>query len=57
MVEALKDTFLRVDELLRKYNEDRRYNSGCTANVSLIHKDTLYVANAGDSRTILCNNN
>ena len=27
--------------------------AGCTANVSLIYKNTLYVANAGDSRTIL----
>lgn len=28
--------------------------AGCTANVALIHKNTLYVANAGDSRTVLC---
>lgn len=27
--------------------------AGCTANVALLHKNTLYVANAGDSRTIL----
>ena len=27
--------------------------AGCTANVSLIYKNTLYVANAGDSRTLL----
>jgi len=27
--------------------------AGCTANVSLIYKNTLYVANAGDSRSIL----
>jgi protein phosphatase 1G len=30
--------------------------AGCTANVALIHKNTLYVANAGDSRTVLCRN-
>lgn len=30
---------------------------GCTANVALIHKNTLYVANAGDSRSLLCRNN
>ena len=30
--------------------------AGCTANVLLIHKDDLYVANAGDSRSVLCNN-
>lgn len=28
-------------------------NAGCTANVSLIVKDKLYVANAGDSRTMI----
>lgn len=28
-------------------------NAGCTANVALIHKKQLYVANAGDSRCLL----
>lgn len=28
--------------------------AGCTANVTLIHKNTMYCANAGDSRTVLC---
>lgn len=28
--------------------------AGCTANVALLHKNTLYVANAGDSRSVLC---
>ena len=28
-------------------------NAGCTANVALIYKNTLYVANAGDSRCLL----
>lgn len=27
---------------------------GCTANVLLITKDQYYVANAGDSRSVLC---
>ena len=31
--------------------------AGCTANVALIHKNTLYVANAGDSRSVLCRSN
>lgn len=30
-------------------------NAGCTANVALIYKNTLYVANAGDSRCLLAN--
>lgn len=28
--------------------------AGCTANVCLIYKDDMYVANAGDSRCVLC---
>ena len=31
--------------------------AGCTANVALIHKNTLYCANAGDSRSVLCRSN
>lgn len=30
--------------------------AGCTANVSLIYKKTIYCANAGDSRTVLSRN-
>lgn len=30
--------------------------AGCTANVSLIHGKTIYCANAGDSRSVLCRN-
>ena len=31
--------------------------AGCTANVCLIHKNqTIYVANSGDSRTVICRN-
>lgn len=30
--------------------------AGCTANVTLIHNNTIYCANAGDSRSILCKN-
>ena len=28
--------------------------AGCTANVCIVHKNTIICANAGDSRTILC---
>ncbi len=33
--------------------EEKSY-AGCTANVLLIAKDKIYVANAGDSRSVLC---
>ncbi|CAD8119499.1 unnamed protein product [Paramecium sonneborni] len=66
--DALKETFLKMDELLMttdgqkelnlyKANESDESYAGCTANVALIHKNTLYVANAGDSRSVLCRNN
>ena len=29
--------------------------AGCTGNVALITKSDIYVANAGDSRSVLCN--
>jgi len=29
---------------------------GCTANVVLLEGDTIYCANAGDSRAVICNN-
>ena len=66
--EALKGTFLRIDQLLRTPqvkselartstdSNDGDYiikNSGCTAVVSLVTGDTIYVANAGDSRCVL----
>ncbi|EGR27807.1 protein phosphatase 2c, putative [Ichthyophthirius multifiliis] len=43
---------------LRQPDREEDVNSiyaGCTANVALIHKKQLIVANAGDSRTVLCN--
>ena len=37
------------------YSDDRIGNStGCTANVALITEKKIYVANAGDSRSVLC---
>merc|ERR1712137_534254 len=64
-VEALKESFLRMDEMLVDKNErgdgyegagSETVYAGCTANVCLIVKDTLYCANAGDSRSVLSNN-
>ncbi|KAL6715013.1 Protein phosphatase 2C 2 [Lecanora helva] len=51
--QALKDGFLATDRAILndpKYEEEV---SGCTASVGLISKTTIYVANAGDSRSVL----
>ncbi|KAF8474920.1 phosphatase 2C-domain-containing protein [Kalaharituber pfeilii] len=51
--QALKDGFLATD---RAILQDKHYKdelSGCTASVALISNDKIYVANAGDSRTVL----
>jgi len=66
--EALKDTFIKIDEMLtapegqaelktlKNDNDGSDSFAGCTANVTLIHKNVVYCANAGDSRTILWSN-
>ena len=71
--EALKENFLRMDELLRSpdgikevirisrnLSNDHEVEAdsslivaGCTSIVALIHRNTIYVANAGDSRCVL----
>ncbi len=57
-----KEGRTEVLKLKAQGGEDDRYGSseetfaGCTANVSLIYKNELYVANAGDSRSVLCTN-
>jgi protein phosphatase 2C family protein 2/3 len=51
--QALKDTFLATDRAILsdpKYEEEV---SGCTACVGLITDDKIYIANAGDSRSVL----
>lgn len=51
--QALKDGFLATD---RAILSDPRYEeevSGCTACVGLINDDKIYIANAGDSRSVL----
>ncbi|KAI9822768.1 MAG: Protein phosphatase 2C 2 [Thelocarpon impressellum] len=51
--QALKDGFLATD---RAILSDPRYEeevSGCTASVGIITNDKIYVANAGDSRSVL----
>lgn len=39
------------------YDDNIAMNCGCTANVLLITPTKYYVANAGDSRSVLCNGN
>mmetsp|Transcript_43031 Transcript_43031/g.105204 ORF Transcript_43031/g.105204 Transcript_43031/m.105204 type:complete len:524 (-) Transcript_43031:107-1678(-) len=52
--EALKNAFLATDrEFLLKAKKDR-WMDGCTVSTALLIGKDLYVANAGDSRTILC---
>lgn len=36
------------------YSWQQETYAGCTANVMLIHDKDIYVANAGDSRSIIC---
>ncbi|KAF2809723.1 protein phosphatase-like protein 2c [Mytilinidion resinicola] len=51
--QALKDGFLATD---RAILTDPRYEeevSGCTASVGIISKDKIWVANSGDSRSVL----
>ncbi|KAJ5549809.1 Protein phosphatase 2C [Penicillium sp. DV-2018c] len=51
--QAMKDGFLATD---RAILEDPRYEeevSGCTASTSIISKKKIWVANAGDSRSVL----
>ncbi|KAI0170831.1 protein phosphatase 2C [Pestalotiopsis sp. NC0098] len=51
--QALKDCFLACDRAILsdpKYEEEV---SGCTACVGLITDDKIYIANAGDSRSVL----
>lgn len=61
---ALKKTFLTMDEQLvtsegqkklREFadKESNESNAGCTANVVLIKDKKIYIANAGDSRSLL----
>jgi protein phosphatase 2C family protein 2/3 len=50
---ALQDGFLATDRAILsdpKYEEEV---SGCTASVGILSKDKIYVANSGDSRTVL----
>ncbi|KAI4289097.1 MAG: hypothetical protein L6R35_001643 [Caloplaca aegaea] len=51
--QALKDGFLATDRAILNNPKYEEEVSGCTASVGLISKTTIYVANAGDSRSVL----
>lgn len=55
--DALYKSFVSTDQLFLSSVESSE-NSGCTANVLLYQHETniFYVANTGDTRTILCRN-
>lgn len=50
---ALKDGFLSTDKALIYYPPYRDDGSGCTATTALFANNKVFVANAGDSRTVL----
>ncbi|KAL8841059.1 MAG: hypothetical protein Q9170_001084 [Blastenia crenularia] len=51
--QALKDGFLATDRAILNNPKYEEEVSGCTASVGLISKTAIYVANAGDSRSVL----
>ncbi|XP_050100267.1 protein phosphatase 1H [Anopheles aquasalis] len=54
IVGALESAFADMDTVLAEDRNKYRNAGGCTALVSLFILGKLYVANAGDSRSILC---
>uniref|UniRef100_A0AAF5D0M2 protein-serine/threonine phosphatase n=1 Tax=Strongyloides stercoralis TaxID=6248 RepID=A0AAF5D0M2_STRER len=53
---ALNDAFISFDDVLRQPEVLKILNSGTTACVVVIHNENITVANAGDSRAVLCRN-
>ena len=51
---ALYDGFIAIDKHL--FETQSKNRSGCTAVALLVEGDTMYCANAGDSRCVLCRN-
>lgn len=51
--QALKDGFLATDRALLSDKNYKDELSGCTASVALVSDTKIYVANAGDSRSVL----
>ncbi|XP_005182012.1 protein phosphatase 1H isoform X1 [Musca domestica] len=51
---ALESAFVHMDSLIAQDRDRYRDAGGCTACVSLFINGKMYVANAGDSRAVLC---
>eukprot|EP00828_Plagiopyla_frontata_P006786 TRINITY_DN13053_c0_g1_i4.p2 TRINITY_DN13053_c0_g1~~TRINITY_DN13053_c0_g1_i4.p2 ORF type:complete len:342 (+),score=68.12 TRINITY_DN13053_c0_g1_i4:45-1070(+) len=50
---ALKEVFEELDDIMEEQDKDSYYTQGCTANVILIRDNQLFLANSGDSRSLL----
>ncbi|KAK4871806.1 hypothetical protein RN001_015930 [Aquatica leii] len=55
IVGALEAAFQEMDQLIAEDRNKYQAAGGCTALVALIILGRLYVANAGDSRAVICN--
>uniref|UniRef100_A0A6B2LGN0 protein-serine/threonine phosphatase n=1 Tax=Arcella intermedia TaxID=1963864 RepID=A0A6B2LGN0_9EUKA len=53
---SLKHAFMETDKIWLKKAKSNKWVDGSTGIVALIYGDTLFVANAGDSRGVLCEN-
>ncbi|CAB3995422.1 phosphatase 1H-like [Paramuricea clavata] len=54
VIGALEQSFLEMDNRINRDRQVHKITGGCTAVVSLFLKNKLFVANAGDSRAIIC---
>ncbi|XP_026838385.1 protein phosphatase 1H isoform X1 [Drosophila erecta] len=54
IIGALESAFFNMDSLIAQDSDRYRDAGGCTACVSLFIDGKMYVANAGDSRAVLC---
>lgn len=53
---VLEQSFLEMDHRIERDKRFHKISGGCTAVVALFIRNKLFVANAGDSRAIICKN-